>query len=77
MEKLDQRNDEWMASRPTIALADIRNNTDRPGLNKQPFFDEIEITNSFAGQSFYFAKQCRLRISHNFSPNNHDVLTDL
>ena len=44
MDKLEKRNDDWMENRPTIALADIRNNTDRPGLNKQPFFDEIETS---------------------------------
>jgi hypothetical protein len=42
MEKLEASEEEWMADMPRLAIVDIRNDTDKPGLNKQPFFDVIE-----------------------------------
>ncbi len=32
----------WMEGRPTLAIAEFRNITDKPGLNKQPFIDVIQ-----------------------------------
>jgi hypothetical protein len=42
MERLRNSYESWMRDRPTLAIADFRNKTDKPGLNKQPFFDEME-----------------------------------
>jgi hypothetical protein len=42
MDRLRNREIAWGPKRPTLALADIRNTTDQPGLNKEPFFDLIE-----------------------------------
>ena len=42
MESLDGFHGDWMRGAPTLAVADFRNNTDQPGLEKQVFFDEIE-----------------------------------
>lgn len=32
----------WTQNMPRVAIIDFRNDTDKPGLNKQPFFDVIE-----------------------------------
>jgi len=42
MDKLRNCNDEWTRGMPRVAIIDFRNDTDKPGLNKQPFFDVIE-----------------------------------
>ena len=42
MEKLDASDEEWIADTPRLAIIDFRNDTDMPGLNKQPFFDVVE-----------------------------------
>ena len=42
MERLKNENLDWMQGNPKLAIVDFRNNTDMPGLNKQPFFDKIE-----------------------------------
>jgi hypothetical protein len=42
MERLKTSTLEWTQGMPKVAIADFRNNTDKPGLNKQSFFDVIE-----------------------------------
>lgn len=42
MTELDAFRGDWMRGSPTLAIADFRNNTDQPGLEKQVFFDQIE-----------------------------------
>lgn len=42
MDRLEASKEDWMKDKPRLAIADFRNKTDKPGLNKQPFFDVIE-----------------------------------
>ncbi len=42
MTKLDKCRLEWTKNTPRLAIIDFKNDTDKPGLNKQPFFDVIE-----------------------------------
>jgi len=42
VERLSDNDLPWMQNMPTLAILDFRNKTDKPDLNKQPFFDEIE-----------------------------------
>ncbi len=42
MERLQSSDRDWMKGKPRVAISDFRNKTDKPGLNKQPFFDVIE-----------------------------------
>jgi len=56
MKELDNCHDDWTKSKPTLAIADIYNDTDKPGLNKQPIFDEF-------GSAIYKMKKFNL-INH-------------
>ncbi len=42
MQRLKESKLSWLSGKPRVAILDFRNKTDKPGLNKQPFFDEIE-----------------------------------
>ena len=42
MTKLEKCNLPWTKNMPRVAIIDFKNATDKPGLNKQPFYDVIE-----------------------------------
>ncbi|MEW6744717.1 MAG: hypothetical protein AB1486_18345 [Planctomycetota bacterium] len=42
MDRIGKATEPWMEGKPTLAIADFRNTTDQPGLNKAPFYNKVE-----------------------------------